>query len=61
MAKVTLHPHARQRIRERGTNASEVILTVNTGRRSTAKFNRTLFSKNFPFERTWNGIAYRNK
>jgi hypothetical protein len=51
---IKTHPHAAERMRERGTNAAEVEKTIETGERFPAKFGRTGFRRNFPFDGIWN-------
>ena len=58
---VRLHPHARQRLSERGTTETEVVGTVEQGERFPAKFGRTGFRRNFPFAGRWRGKPYRTK
>jgi len=59
--KVRIHPHARERMRERGTTEAEVAATVLEGERFPAKYGRTGFRRNFPFEGDWQGRAYATK
>lgn len=58
---VEIHPHARQRCRERGATIAEVIHTVLGGRSKPAKFGRILFSRTFVYDRIWMGRKYRQK
>jgi hypothetical protein len=58
---VRLHPHALERLQERGGTEQEVRLTVETGERFEAKFGRTGFRRNFPFAGTWQGKVYANR
>ena len=58
---VTLHPHARVRIAERGATEVEVIETVHEGEQFPAKFGRTGFRRNFPFGGVWRGREYATK
>jgi len=58
---VELHPHARQRMGERGTTEEEIAATVRRGERSSAKFGRTAFRRNFPFDAEWRGRRYATK
>lgn len=44
---VHFHPHARERMRERGTTEDEVRATVEQGEQFPAKFGRTGFRRNF--------------
>jgi len=58
---IKIHPHAAERMRERGTNAAEVEKTIETGERFPAKFGRTGFRRNFPFDGIWNEKKYSTK
>jgi len=40
---VRLHPHALERLKERGAAEDEVILTVEQGERFPGKFKRTVY------------------
>ncbi|MBM4049448.1 MAG: DUF4258 domain-containing protein [Planctomycetes bacterium] len=59
--KVRIHPHARQRMAERGAEETEVIATVEGGEQFPAKFGRTGFRRNFVYEQEWRGRFYRTK
>ena len=61
MKRVRIHPHARERMEERGATEEEVIETVRKGERSPAKFGRTGFRRNFPFDTLWRGKHYHTK
>ena len=58
---VRLHPHARDRLAERGATEEEVIATVTGGERFPARFERTGFRRNFPFSGRWRGKSYPTK
>ncbi|MBI5396122.1 MAG: DUF4258 domain-containing protein [Verrucomicrobia bacterium] len=58
---VRIHPHARQRMAERGATEAEVIATVEGGERFAAKFARTGFRRNFPSDAEWRGRRYNTK
>lgn len=58
---VRLHPHARERLPERGATAAEVQATVDGGERFPAKLGRTGFRRNFTFNGTWRGRTYPTK
>ena len=58
---VLLHPHARARMAERGATETEVIATVEHGESFPAKFGRTGFRRNFPFDQTRRGRHYTTK
>ena len=58
---VRLHPHARERMQERGTAEEEIQATVAQGEQFSAKFGRTGFRRNFQFDQEWRGRHYRTK
>jgi hypothetical protein len=58
---VRFHPHARERIAERGATEDEVEVTVEEGEEFPARFGRTGFRRNFPFDSEWRGRYYRTK
>jgi hypothetical protein len=58
---VRLHPHARQRLTERGAMESEVVATVEQGEQFPVKFGRTGFRRNFRFAGQWRGRTYHTK
>ena len=59
--KVRLHPHARERLKERGATEGEVFSTIEEGERFQAKFGRTGFRRNFGYGGTWRGRRYATK
>ena len=59
--RIQLHPHAKSRMVERGASVAEVAATVEGGERFPAKFGRTGFRRNFPFEGLWQQRHYANK
>jgi hypothetical protein len=58
---VRFHPHARERMAERGAGEGEVAATVSGGERFPARFGRTGFRRNFLFEAAWRGRHYATK
>ncbi len=58
---VRVHPHALERMRERGATESEVVAAVLDGERFPAKFGRMGFRRNFLFDGTWRGKLYKTK
>jgi hypothetical protein len=58
---VHFHPHALNRMTERGVTEDEVKATVEQGEKFPAKFGRTGFRRNFMFEDEWRGRYYRTK
>ncbi len=59
--KIRRHPHARDRLQERGATEEEVIATIKRGERFAAKHGRTGFRSNFPFDREWKNRRYSTK
>ena len=58
---VRLHPHAVDRLSERGATEAEIVATVETGETFPAKYGRTGFRRNFPFGKAWRGKRYETK
>jgi hypothetical protein len=58
---IRIHPHAIQRMRERGATAEEVRQTVRSGNAAPAKFGRIRFRKTFTFKESWNGKQFAHK
>jgi len=58
---VRLHPHARERMEERGTTEDEIRATVEHGEQFPAKFGRTGFRRNLAFGGLWRGKQYSTK
>lgn len=58
---VRIHPHAQERMKERGASEEEVRDTVETGERVPAKFGRVGFRRNFAFGHEWRGKYYHTK
>ena len=58
---VRFHPHAQGRLGERGTTEDEVKAAVEQGEKFLAKYGRTGFRRNFPFDKEWRGKHYRTK
>ena len=56
-----IHPHAQERMQERGVTADEVETAVEHGEPLAAKFGRTAFRRNFPFGGQWRGRQYNTK
>lgn len=59
--KVIIHPHAKERIEERGAKIEEVTATVECGESFPAKHGRMGFRRNFPFNNVRNGKFYHTK
>lgn len=58
---VRFHPHARERMIQRGATEKNVVDTVIKGERFEAKFGRSGFRRNFVFEKQWRNRYYKNK
>jgi hypothetical protein len=58
---VRFHPHAQERMAERGATEDEVEAAVKQGERFPAKFGRTGFRRNFQFDSEWRGRYYKTK
>lgn len=58
---VKLHPHAKERLIERGATEDEVTAAVENGETFPVKFGRTGFRRNFHFDGTWRGKHYTTK
>ena len=58
---VRLHPHTRERMHERGATEEEIQATVAQGEQFPARFGRTGFRRNFPFNQEWRGRHYHTK
>jgi len=58
---VRLHPHALERLSERGVTQDEVVATVQAGESFPAKFGRTGFRRIFRFDSIWRGRHYATK
>jgi len=58
---VRFHPHALERMNQRGATEKEVVDTVAAGERFEAKFGRTGFRRNFVFEGRWRDKYYKTK
>ena len=59
--RIRFHPHALERLAERGATEVKVLLTVSEGERFPAKFGRTGFQRNFPLQGEWRGRDYACK
>jgi Domain of unknown function (DUF4258) len=58
---IRFHPHARERADERGATDREVEATIAQGEQFPARFGRTGFRRNFPFDSEWRAKHYRTK
>ena len=53
--KVRFHPHALERLAERGATEAEVTVTIEQGERFPAKHGRVGFRRNFVYNGMWRG------
>lgn len=58
---VKFHPHARERMNERGASEADVKVTIEMGEKFQVKYNRTGFRRNLPFNCKWRGKYYNTK
>ena len=58
---IYIHPHALERMVERGATEIEVRTTLEDGERFTARLGRTGFRRNFSFGNDWRGKLYNTK
>ena len=58
---VRFHPHALERMKERGTTGEEARAAIKDGEQFSAQFGRTGFRRNFHFDRLWRGKHYQTK
>lgn len=58
---IHFHPHALERMNERGATEDEVKITIEQGEQFPAKFGRTGFRRNFIFENKWRDKYYQTK
>lgn len=59
--KIEFHPHAKERMKERGAIESEVIRTIEEGEQFEAKFGRIGFRRNFNRDGIWRDKSYKTK
>ena len=59
--RIDFHPHADERLAERGATRDEIIATIQAGEQFPAKFGRTGFRRNFTFDGEWRGRVYATK
>jgi len=58
---IIIHPHALQRMEERGASKEEVGLTIEMGLVSPARFGRQKYGMTFSFGNYWRGELYEYK
>ena len=52
---IEISPHGREQMQERGVVEDEVIAAIRHGESEPARGNRTLYRKNFQFDKLWRG------
>ena len=57
---VRLHPHAKQRMLDRGATETMIIPAVQGGSSFPAKYGRTGFRRVFAYDTAWRGRQYAN-
>ncbi len=58
---VRFHPHALERMEERGVTKDEGMAAVEQGEQFHARYGRTCFRRNFIFNAEWRGRQYHTK
>ena len=58
---IKIHPHARERMKERGATEEEVTSTIRDGEKFSAKFGRAGFRRNFTCDALWKGKRHKTK
>ena len=58
---ILIHPHARERMKERGATENDVRTTISKGEKFPARLGRTGFRHNFAFESNRDGKFFRIK
>ncbi len=61
MKQIIFSLHSRENMIDRGTDENEIIETIHTGEKISAKKDRIAFRKNFTFESLWKNKFYRVK
>ncbi len=59
--RIEFHPHALERMAERGATAAEVIAAIERGERIPARSGRWGFRRNFARDAVWRGKLYHGK
>jgi len=58
---IRIHPHAADRLIERGATEGEVTGAVEHGERFPAKLGRTGYRRNYAYNAPWRGRSYATK
>ena len=59
--RIRLHPHALDRLADRGATEAEVTAAIELGEQFPAKQGRVGFRRNFAYNGIWRGHAYATK
>jgi hypothetical protein len=59
--KIRFHPHAIERLEERGATEDEVLAAIRSGEKFPARYGRVGFRRNFAFNSIWLGKHYNTK
>ena len=59
--RIEFHPHALERMAERGATEADVIATIESGERFPARSGRHGFRRNLAGEAVWRGKLYHGK
>ncbi|MGD1010196.1 MAG: DUF4258 domain-containing protein [Candidatus Aminicenantales bacterium] len=58
---IVIHPHAFQRMEERGANKEEILKTIKMGRTSPARSGRRRYGMTVSYKDHWQGQFYGHK
>jgi hypothetical protein len=58
---ILIHPHALQRMEERGASKDEILLAIENGQMLPAKFGRRTYKKTFSYGNYWRGEFFKYK
>lgn len=58
---ILIHPHALQRMQERGASEEEIQKAIESGRVLPAKFGRKIYRMMFPHGDYWRGQFFKHK
>ena len=58
---VFIHPHAKERMEERGVTCEEVLETIGSGSISSARFGRVRYMRTFDYCGFWRGKICQHK
>ncbi|MFB0516899.1 MAG: DUF4258 domain-containing protein [Candidatus Neomarinimicrobiota bacterium] len=58
---IRFHPHAQERMKERGATEEDVKATIDGGEQFPVKFGRTCFRRNFTYNSVWQDRHFATK